>query len=82
MSYSWFQTSQTGGQWYNDTSPFSIPWLCHNAEGRILFIIIKNVIMLSVALYLLLKLNVIMLNVILLSVIMLNVLEPCESVAP
>jgi hypothetical protein len=20
------QTSQTGGQWYNDTSPFSIPW--------------------------------------------------------
>ncbi len=21
------QTSQTGGQWYNDTSPFSIPWL-------------------------------------------------------
>jgi hypothetical protein len=21
------QTSQTGGQWYSDTSPFSIPWL-------------------------------------------------------
>jgi hypothetical protein len=20
------QTSQTGSQWYNDTSPFSIPW--------------------------------------------------------
>jgi hypothetical protein len=20
------QTSQTGGQWYSDTSPFSIPW--------------------------------------------------------
>jgi hypothetical protein len=20
------QTSETGGQWYNDTSPFSIPW--------------------------------------------------------
>ena len=20
------QTSQIGGQWYNDTSPFSIPW--------------------------------------------------------
>ena len=20
-------TSQTGGQWYRDTSPFSIPWL-------------------------------------------------------
>ncbi len=27
LSYSWFQTSQTGGKWYNDTSPFSIPWL-------------------------------------------------------
>ncbi len=26
LSYSWFQTSQTGGQWYSDTSPFSIPW--------------------------------------------------------
>ncbi len=23
------QTSQTGGQWYSDTSPFSIPWLDH-----------------------------------------------------
>jgi hypothetical protein len=21
------QTSQTGGQWYSDTSPFGIPWL-------------------------------------------------------
>jgi hypothetical protein len=21
------KTSQTGGQWYNDTSPFSIPWI-------------------------------------------------------
>ncbi len=27
LSYSWFQTSQTGGQWYSDTSPFSIPIL-------------------------------------------------------
>ncbi len=26
LSYSWFQTSQTGGQPYSDTSPFSIPW--------------------------------------------------------
>jgi hypothetical protein len=26
LSYTWFQTSQTGGQWYSDTSPFSIPW--------------------------------------------------------
>jgi hypothetical protein len=24
------QTSQTGGQWYNDTSPFSIPCAKHN----------------------------------------------------
>ncbi len=26
MSYSLFQTSQTGGQWYSDTSHFSIPY--------------------------------------------------------
>jgi hypothetical protein len=26
LSYNQFQTSQTGGQWYSDTSPFSIPW--------------------------------------------------------
>ncbi len=26
LPYSWFQTSQTGGQQYNDTSPSSIPW--------------------------------------------------------
>jgi hypothetical protein len=25
LSYSWFQTGQTGGQWYTDISPFSIP---------------------------------------------------------
>ncbi len=25
LSYSWFQTSQTGGQWFSGTSPFSIP---------------------------------------------------------
>ncbi len=24
------QTSQTGGQWYCDTSPFSIPWSSYN----------------------------------------------------
>ncbi len=23
------QTSQTGGQWYSDTSPFSNPWWIH-----------------------------------------------------
>jgi hypothetical protein len=27
LSYSLFQNSQTGGQRYNDTSPFSIPWV-------------------------------------------------------
>ena len=27
LSYSWSQTSQTGGLQYSDTSPFSIPWL-------------------------------------------------------
>ncbi len=26
MLYSWFQTSQTGGQRYSDIHPFSIPW--------------------------------------------------------
>jgi hypothetical protein len=26
------QTSQTGGQWYSDTSPFSIPWLHNNGS--------------------------------------------------
>ncbi len=26
LSYSWLQTSHTGGQWYSDTSPFSITW--------------------------------------------------------
>ncbi len=30
LSYSWFQTSQTGGQQYSDTSPFSIP--CNRHE--------------------------------------------------
>jgi hypothetical protein len=32
LSYSWFQTSQTGGQWYSDTSKFSIPWTTLQAE--------------------------------------------------
>jgi len=27
LSYDLFQTSQTGGQRYSDTSPFRIPWL-------------------------------------------------------
>ncbi len=25
------QTSQTGGQWYSDTSPFSIPWIPYHS---------------------------------------------------
>jgi hypothetical protein len=25
LQNSWFQTSQTGGPWYSDTSPFGIP---------------------------------------------------------
>ncbi len=29
LSYSESQTSQTGGLWYSDTSPFSIPWFDH-----------------------------------------------------
>jgi hypothetical protein len=34
LSNSQYQTSQTGGQWYSDTSPFSIPWLHgHLADG-------------------------------------------------
>ncbi len=31
------QTSQTGGQWYSDTSPFSIPWL-----GGWLWLVLTN----------------------------------------
>ncbi len=31
LSCSWFQTSQTGGQWYSDTSPFSI--LCSRQQS-------------------------------------------------
>jgi hypothetical protein len=29
------QTSQTGGQWYSDTSPFSIPWFESNKISHI-----------------------------------------------
>jgi hypothetical protein len=40
LSYNRFQTSQTGGQSYSDTSPFSIPWArikmvpSRNTNGR------------------------------------------------
>ncbi len=32
LSYSWFQTSGTGDQWYSDTSHFSIPWICFSFQ--------------------------------------------------
>jgi len=32
LSYIWFQTSQTGGQWYSDTSPLSIPRYEHSSN--------------------------------------------------
>ncbi len=32
LSYSWFQTSQTGGQLYSDTSPFSIPCVRYSKD--------------------------------------------------
>jgi hypothetical protein len=28
------QTSQTGGQWYSDTSPYSIPWFVPSLHVR------------------------------------------------
>ncbi len=33
LSYRGFQTSQTGSQWYSDTSPFSIP--CTNFRNKL-----------------------------------------------
>jgi hypothetical protein len=35
LSYSRFQTSETGGQRYSDTSPFSIPWSWHQSRNRL-----------------------------------------------
>jgi hypothetical protein len=32
LSYSWFQTSQTGGQWYSDTSLFVFPGETYGKE--------------------------------------------------
>jgi hypothetical protein len=29
------KTGQTGGQWYSDTSPFSIPWPNHPGETQL-----------------------------------------------
>ncbi len=46
LSYSWFQTSQTGGQGYSDTSPFSIPcqkWVCRTASLSSYFYILANI---------------------------------------
>ncbi len=36
MSYCWFQTGQTGGQLYSDTSPFSIPYYSQYTGRHIL----------------------------------------------
>ncbi len=30
-----YHSSQTGGQWYSDTSPFSIPWLNDQSDNVI-----------------------------------------------
>jgi hypothetical protein len=65
------QTSQTGGQWYSDTSPFSIP--CKNTTvsindttGHML-----SVVWLYVT-FLIVSLSVVMLNVFMVSVIILT----------
>jgi hypothetical protein len=49
--------------------------MCHNAEFRISFIVMLNVIMLGV-----IMLSVVLLNVIMLSVVMLNVVAPLFQV--
>jgi len=33
------QTSQSGGQWYSDTSPFSIPWFMNCKEEQAMSVI-------------------------------------------
>ncbi len=46
LSYSWFQTSQTGGEWYSDTSPFSIPYTdtdTHTHTQHIFIYIYKHI---------------------------------------
>jgi hypothetical protein len=35
LQYSLIQASQTGGQWYSDTSPFSIPWSYNSVPTEI-----------------------------------------------
>jgi hypothetical protein len=34
LSYSRFETSQTGGQLFSDTSPFGIPWIDIDIRGK------------------------------------------------
>ncbi len=36
------QTSQTGGQWYSDTSHFSIPWLTYLSKNIALLHLAKQ----------------------------------------
>jgi hypothetical protein len=83
------QTSQTGGQWYSDISPFSISLssqsLYHNLSTNIAIAISGglNAILLSqcpakyhsaITLYILILPNVILLNMIFLNIILLNVI--------
>jgi hypothetical protein len=51
----------------------SLKMLCHYAECRVLFIVMLNVIMLTVVILIVIMLNVIMLSVIILIVILLSV---------
>jgi hypothetical protein len=37
------QTSQTGGQWYSDTSPFSIPWIKPNRFFTVYVLKVHNI---------------------------------------
>jgi hypothetical protein len=53
------QTSQTGGQWYSDTSPYSIPWL-----SEVILSVTYKPCLLSVVVPSSFMLNVIMLSVV------------------
>ncbi len=35
LQYRLIQTCQTGGQWYSDTSPFSIPWILFSKHAQL-----------------------------------------------
>ncbi len=44
LSYSWLQTSQTGGQQYSDTSPFSIPCCLYHQSFMIVIYNCSNTV--------------------------------------